>query len=90
MNEFVFTALAADAHAYAEALRAIRVLHTSEHYCGMRDGPPSIFTEGEWPGPCPTAVIIDAALSGYGRGGPWPYTDPGPYTDRDPVEDRDA
>lgn len=58
------------------ALRAVRVLHTGEHYCGSPgDEPPYLWTETPWPSPCPTAVIIDATLAGYGRGGPWPYTE---------------
>lgn len=71
--------------AYGEALRAVRVLHTGAHYCGMPPLPPRLWA-GEWPGPCPTAVIIDAALSGYGRGGAWPYAETAPPTADCPAE----
>ncbi len=59
-------ALTADLMAAYDALRAVRVLHDRPDCCG----PPNLLRH-----PCPTAVIIDATMSGYGRGGAWPYSE---------------
>lgn len=64
-----------DVAALLEALRAVRALHTGAHYCGAPGQNVMRWNAAEWPSPCPSAVIIDATLSGYGRGGPWPYSD---------------
>ncbi len=61
---------AGDLVAYAEALRAIVVLHDRAHWCSDGDREPHAWPAGQ---PCPTRVIADATLSRYGRGGAWPY-----------------
>lgn len=48
-----------------EALRAVTALHTGEHVCSV-PGSSTVVPPVRWRAgmPCPTAVIVEAALSG--------------------------
>lgn len=63
--------LVEDIMAMRESLRSIAVLHEGTHYCGSAERPPFLWPAGTTP--CPTMLIAECTLSGYLRGGRWPY-----------------